>query len=431
MEGGGESEGSGAPSPRWRVLVLCALLFLCSQFYRVSLAVIAPRLQGELDLSAESLGLLSAVFFYAFAAVQIPLGFLLDRVGPRATMTVLSLVGSAGAVRFATAGAVQDAVMGQALLGIGMAGNLMGSMKLITHWFSPREFATLSGILMALGTLGNMLATTPLALLTEQLGWRWSFALIGVLTGLLAVIFFALVRDGPPDPKIRPQSSVQRSSLPRMLGVLLRRRDYWLISAGTFFRYGTLVAIQGLWAGPYLIRVVGLSPVEAGNLLLVLNMGVILGAPVGGWLSDRVLSSRKRVVLMGLAGMAIAELALSQGWGEGRGWVLGAIFFGLGVSSAFGQVMYAHIKGLMPAQMTGTALTGVNLFTMLGGATFLHGMGWVVDRWSASTGSEPQAHGAAFLMAFLGVSLALSLYLCTREVSPRGGNGEEEVRVPR
>jgi sugar phosphate permease len=210
-----------------------------------------------------------------------------------------------------------------------------------------------------------------------------------------------------------------------MLSSLLLQRDYWLISVGTFFRYGTLVAIQGLWAGPYLMQVVGLSPVETGNLLLMLNIGVILGAPLAGWLSDRVVSTRKRVVLLGLAGMAVTELALSQGWSGSNQWILGAFFLGLGISSAFGQVMYAHIKELMPARMTGMALTGVNLFTMLGGAAFLHGMGWVVDAWSTSTGSAAQAHGAAFFMAFLGVALALGLYLFTRETSPTGQSADK------
>ena len=157
---------------RWLVFGLCSSLFMCSQFFRVSGAIIAPQLQRELDLTPEQLGFLGAAFFYAFATAQIPLALYLDRLGARLTMAGLSVVGGLGAVVFAMADTMTGAAMGRLLIGLGMAGNLMGPMKLFTNWFSPREFATMAGLILSLGTLGNMLAATPLALLTDLLGWR-------------------------------------------------------------------------------------------------------------------------------------------------------------------------------------------------------------------------------------------------------------------
>lgn len=403
---------------RWLVFSFASLLFILSQFYRVSNAIIAPDLQQELQLSGQQLGLLSAAFFYAFAAAQIPLGVLIDRIGARWTMTLLTLVGAGGAMLFAAAHSLSVAVAGRALLGIGMAGNLMGSLKLLTHWFSAREFATLSGLMLALGTVGNMLAATPLAYTNVLFGWRWTFTFLGGATLAAALFFFLLVREHPVGRE--PPSTF--FSQPGWFGPLLslfQDRNYWIISMGTFFRYGTFVAIQGLWAGPYLIEGLGLSPVQSGNLVLLLNVGLVLGSPFGGWLSDRVLQSRKKVIGLGLAVMGLAQLGLALGWGEHHWWLLGLLFFVFGVFGSFGIVMYAHIKELMPEEMTGTAMTGINLFTMLGGAAFLQGLGWVVDHWSLSETIPNAEYKSAFLTCAVGAGGAFVAYLFTRDTHPR------------
>jgi sugar phosphate permease len=406
--------GPGAPGRRWAVFNLSASLFVISQFYRVSNAVIASELQHDLALSAESLGFLSAMFFYAFAAAQIPLALFLDRLGSRVTMTVLSLVGAAGAFMFAFSQALTPAVIGRALLGLGMAANLMGSMKLFTQWFSTREFATISGILFALGSLGNMLAATPLAFLAEAVGWRMAFVLIGVLTIVCAAAFFIFVRDTPTPRGAATDREPDAGSISRNLKRLLSRREYWLISIGTFIRYGVFVAIQGLWAGPYLIYGIGLSAVETGNFLLVLNVGFLIGAPVSGWLADRALGSPRIVALLGLAVMGAVMLLLSSGWVDARLWLLGACFFILGFFSSFGFMMLAHIKVVMPTAMAGMAITGVNLFTMLGAALYMQIIGSILDvPGTVDQFSAPNFH-RVFLVAFVSLAFAFFVYLPTR-----------------
>jgi nitrate/nitrite transporter NarK len=333
-------------------------------------------------------------------------------------MAVLSLVGAAGAVVFSTAGGVTGATLGRVLLGVGMAGNLMGTMKLIAQWFSPRQFATLTGLVAGFGTAGNILATTPLALLVAAVGWRLSFLLVAGLTALLAVVFWIVVRDRA-EAHDEPVTG-STSSVGAMARTLLTSRDFWLISVGAFCRYGTFVAIQGLWAGPYLIEVAGLSPVKAANVILLLNVAFVIGSPFGGWLSDRVLSSRKRLALMGLAGTGLAELALGlSGAHPPLAWIVLVLVF-LGVTSSFGQVVYAHVKELMPVRMAGMAMTGVNFFTMFGAATFLHGMGWVLDHASENGQRGIEGYRAAFLAAAVTMAAAFALYLITREAGPRG-----------
>jgi sugar phosphate permease len=405
------------------VLGACAPLFVCSQFYRVANAVVAPALERDLGLGSEALGTLSAAFFYAFAAAQLPLALALDRLGARACMAGLSLVGAAGAAVFAGAEGRAAATVGEVLLGVGMAGNLVGSMKLVGEWFSDREFATVAGAFASLGALGNVLATTPLALLLAAIGWRRAFMATAAVTAVLAMAFLALVRDRPGTART-PATEGGESHALRALGRLASSPDYWLISFGAFCRYGAFVSIQALWAGLYLVEVVGLTPLQAANLILLLNAAFVVGAPLGGWISDRLLSSRKKLVLLALAGTGAAELALAMAGASPPVWLVALMLAALGAVSSFGQVVWPHIRGLVPARMAGMAMSGVNFFNMLGAAAFLHGTGWVLDRWAGPGGARgPDAYRAAFLASAAMVGVALVLYSRARdapvEAAPR------------
>ena len=413
------------PDPRrWRVVALAGTLFVLSQFYRVANAVVAPDLQRDLGLSSEALGGVSAAFFYAFAAAQVPLAVVLDRLGARRIMAALTLAGAGGAAVFSVATGVTGATVGRALLGIGMAGNLMGSLKLVSRWFPPRQFATVAGLILALGTFGNILAATPLVLLVEALGWRRAFVVIAVATAVLAALFWAVVREAPAGAAPPEATHAEATGAPTATGararLLLGSRDYWLISLGAFCRYGTFAAIQGLWVAPWLVDVVGLSPVRAANLIVIMNVGLVVGAPLGGWLSDHVLASRKRLALLGLGGLAAAELALAF-LGRGSGWWTVALVLAvLGVASSFGQVLYAHVKDVMPEGMAGMAMTGVNFFVMLGAAAFLHVMGWILDARSLPGGARTAAgYEAAFLLAGVSTAVAFLAYFLTRDPEPR------------
>uniref|UniRef100_A0A832A030 Lysosomal dipeptide transporter MFSD1 n=1 Tax=Desulfacinum infernum TaxID=35837 RepID=A0A832A030_9BACT len=412
----------------WLVFCLSSLLFVLSQFYRVSNAVIAPRLQEDLALTAEQLGFLSAAFFYAFAGVQIPLGMAIDRFGGRWTMAVLTALGGGGALLFAHAQSFSWAVAGRSLLGVGMAGNLMGTMKLLGNWFPPGRFATLSGLTLSLGTLGNMLAATPLAAADEHMGWRASFVALGWVTMALALLFFLCVQERPQGATPVPISLSRPGSL-RSLGILCRDRNYWIISMATFFRYGSLVAVQGLWIGPYMIQQLGFSPVRAGNFLLALNVGLIVGSPLGGWLSDRVVRSRKKIILLGLAVMALDLFGLSLGWGEKNIWFLSGFLFTFGLFGSFGIVMYAHIKELLPPRMTGTALSGINLFTMLGGAALLQSVGWILDHGGTAAAAGQPDYRTAFFLCAVGVSGALAAYAFSQDSRNEKAHANAKERV--
>jgi MFS family permease len=401
----------------WLIFILCSLHLFISQLYRTTNAVLAPWLVRDLYLDTEGLGLLSAGFFYAFSLTQIPISLFLDKVGAKRLMIGLSFVGMAGAIMFSLAQDLGMGLAGRLLLGVGMACNLMGPLKLLTEWFPPRTFATLSGLLYAVGTLGSIVAATPLVLLVEQFGWRLSFQAIIAVHLLLTLMLFWVVQDRPAEKAVNPPSSaggLRPVSLFGNLGILMRSKDYWIISAGTFVRYGTHAALQTLWAGPLLMEVLQFSPVQAGNILMAMNIGLIVGGPLWGAVSDRVFKTPKWIVAGGLLMLALITSilrALSPGTSA---FVAGATFLAFGLASASGMHVYAHIKALVPKDMAGAAMSGTNFFTMMGPAVFLQGLGIAMQGLYPEASRGPAAFSTALLICVVCQAAIGVLYLFTR-----------------
>ena len=404
-------------SRRWLIFAISSSLFFISQFYRVSNAVIAPMLIQDLSLDTEGLGLISASFFYSFALTQIPISLFLDKIGPRNLMTALSAIGILGAVVFSWADSLALGVTGRVLLGAGMACNLMGTFKLLTLWFSPKKFATLMGVVMAIGTVGNMLATTPLVVLVENIGWRAGFQVIAAINLLLTLVFYVIVCDPSANSSGNqdPGSSLSLHDVFGNIQLLFKQKDYWIISFSTLVRYGVYAAFQALWAGPFLMEVMGYSAITTGNLILLLNFGMILGAPCWGTLSDRLFKTRKGVIIAGLIGIALTIIILTVIPTGIHLSVLALLFFCFGFFNASGLLMYPHIKEMMPLEMAGVAMTGINFFNMIGPAVFLQGLGSLMQALYPDASRGRQAFNAAFIVCSAGLAAATTLYFFTRE----------------
>ncbi len=397
----------------WLIFILCSLHLFISQLYRTTNAVLAPWLLKDLQLDTEGLGLLSAGFFYAFSLTQIPISMFLDKLGAKRLMIGFSFVGMAGAILFSLAQGLGMGLAGRLLLGVGMACNLMGPLKLLTEWFPPSGFATVSGLLYAIGTLGNIVAATPLVLMVEQLGWRMSFQAIIVMHLLLTLALFWVVQDRPLQRSLQAVPAKAVSPFGN-LGILMRSRDYWIISAGTFVRYGTHAALQTLWAGPLLMEALRFSPVQAGNILLALNIGLILGGPLWGAVSDRAFKTPKWVVAGGLLLLALITLGLRALPPGTSGFIAGAVFLSFGIASASGMHVYAHIKALVPKEMAGAAMSGTNFFTMMGPGVFLQGLGIAMQSLYPEASRGPDAFGTALLICVVCQAGIGALYLFTR-----------------
>ena len=406
------------PIKLFLIFLILSFLFILSMFYRVSNAVIAPNLIQDLGLNAETLGILGGAYFYSFALLQIPMGPMLDRIGPRLVITSFPLIGALGAFLFAFGGSFSSVLLGRILIGFGMASILMGSMKVFTIWFPQEKFATLVGIFLSVGTLGNIFATSPLAYLTSTLGWRMIFVLAGVITTLLAfLVFWVLGGEERKDqsffssPPSEPEIGILQS-----LRLVLGSLAFWQLGAVAFFRYGTFIGLQGLWLGPYLIDTKGYSPVQTGNALILLAIGTILGGPIGGRLSDRTVHSRKGIALWGLSLYGLSLFPLIGVLKIQDSFWYGIIFFFIGFFSGFGMVIYSHAKELFPIAISGTVMTWVNFFTMAGAAIFMPAMGRIIELFPRTNNAYPaKAYHFAFLICFLGMAGSVIFYAFSKK----------------
>ncbi len=405
----------------WVVFLLASSNFFLSQFYRATNAVIAPQLLNDLHLDTEGLGLLSAAFFYSFALVQIPITVFLDRIGPKRMMTALSIVGIMGILLFSVAHSLAMGVAGRLLLGVGMACNLMGTLKLLTLLFPPARFATLSGIVFSIGFTGNIAATTPFVLAVNLMGWRVALQVIAGVNLILILVFYFAACDKPYDVTHSPGTTNPqnlRDSLSR-LHELLKKRDFWIISFGTLCSYGIFSAFQVLWAGPYLMEVMGLSPEGAGNIIFFANLALILGSSSWGPLSDRIFKTRKWIIVGGHLFFALITLCMAS-LSPGTSFaVLAVLFFCFGFSRTTGTLMYAQITELVPLSMAGMAMTGINFFTMVGSAVFLQGLGSLMQSVYPHASRGPEAFRMVFFLCS-GFLLSVSvLYVLTKERKDR------------
>ncbi len=395
------------------MFAILSALYLLSQFYRVSNAVIAPDLVRDLGLNAETLGILGGAFFYSFALFQIPMGPMLDRIGPRFVISYSVLLGAFGSFLFATGASFTTALVGRVLIGLGMASVLMGSMKVFVLHFPAERFATLAGIILSIGMLGNILATSPLAYFSSTIGWRVTFFIAAGVTALLAFLSLSILRGsekngGTPSPSPTPRHEI---GVLQSIGMILGSLSFWQIGFLAFFRYGTFVGLQGLWLGPYLIDIRGFTPVQAGNLLILLALGTIIGGPIAGRLSDQISHSRKGVAFWGISLYCVSLLPLAGILKIQNPLWFSIIFFFVGFFNSFGLLVFSHVKDLFPTAISGTAMTFVNFFTMAGGAIFMPALGKVIESFPRTGNSYPsEAYHLSFLICCLGVAASLIFY---------------------
>lgn len=396
------------------IFLLLSLLYILSQFYRVSNAVISPNLINDLKLNSETLGILGGAYFYSFALLQIPMGPMLDRIGPRIILTIFPIIGACGSFLFSLSESFYPALWGRILIGAGMAPVLMGAMKIFILNFPNEKFSTLTGTILSIGTLGNIFAASPLAYISSIVGWRLTFILAGIITILLSILCFFSIED-----KNNIQTSPyygQRIGILQPLRMVLGSIVFWQIGFLAFFRYGTFVGLQGLWLGPYLIYIKGFSPVQAGNLILLLSIGIVVGGPISGRISDHIFKSPKWVAFGGLTLYSVGLLLLLIAGDSKNPIWYGSIFFGMGFFTSFGMLIYSHAKDLFPLSISGTVMTLVNFFTMAGGAIFMPALGKVIESFAqeGSNYSSSEAYYFSFLICLLGMVASLTFYLFSK-----------------
>ena len=389
-----------------------AAIYLVSQFLRNSVGVIAPDLATEIGLSAGEIGLLSSAFFFAFAAAQLPLGVVIDRYGPKRCMLVCAAIAFLGTLQFATATTPAGLITARVLMGLGSSCYLMAPLALYARRFPPERFTVLAGIQLAIGTIGTLFVTAPLAWASATIGWRATFLVVAGLMVACAVWVAVGVREDGKD-RVHPGSAeTARETLNGMLEVVRMRAflPLFLMQAVTYSSY---VLIIGLWGGPFLTHVYGYGLTTRGELLMLPAISHIVGVVVWGH-AQRIVGAYKALVLSGaLATAAALGVLAAAGRLEPVPLVIWLALFGF--LPAYIPVLIGHGRSLLPPHLIGRGMTLLNIGTM--GGTFVVQLvsGALIDLFPAHDGAYPlDAYRLVFALQALGILAACAAYVAVR-----------------
>lgn len=358
-------------NPWQRIFAPFAVGYFLSYLLRNANAIISPELTGELGLTAADLGFLTSAYLFAFGLFQLPLGILLDRYGPRRVEAGLLVICAIGCVLFAAGHAMPQLTFGRALIGLGVSACLMASFKAFSQWFPVERQASLNAAIMAAGGLGALAASSPLGVLLPVLGWRGIFFALAAF----AVVCAGLIFRTPEKPAtLAPETLRQQLA---GLATVFRSAVFWQLAPQTMLIVGGFMALQGLWAVPWLMQVNNLTRGAAAFHLLLMA-----GAQLAGFLCIAFFVQR-----LAQAGLPPARL-LALGMGFGLLAIFGIVLDlaptwllwpSLGLVFSVGNLAYALLTKEFPLQLAGRANTALNLAAFVGAFGIQWLFGVVVD----------------------------------------------------
>jgi predicted MFS family arabinose efflux permease len=387
-----------------RVLLPFAAGYFVSYVFRTINALIADQLVDELGLSPADLGLLTSIYFLMMAVVQLPLGALLDRCGPRRVQSGCLLVTAAGAFLFAIAESLTGLLLARALIGIGVATALMAGLKAVILWFPPERLGVANGVLVMIGALGAVTATAPAQILIDALGWRGLFLLLAAVTVGAAAIIFGVVPERQTTDR-----RVSAAGFTTLRGIFADAR-FWSLAPMSATCIGSSWAIQGLWAAPWLADVDGFDRATVVRHLLVMGLSLSASGIALGTLADRL--RRHGIMTETLFGATVlvfmlAQLAIILRWPIPSyvSWAL------IGMAGAATVLSYAILPGYFAAEASGRANAALNLLhlSVAFGVQWLTGV--VIDQWPDHVGHHPvKAYQTAFAVNLVLQALAFAWF---------------------
>jgi len=377
---------------RWLVYLLITSVYFFVYFHRVSPAVMGHEFAREWSLGGTSLGIMSSLYFYLYAAAQIPAGILADFIGPKKLIIFSASTMALGSFLSYIAPTFTMLAVGRALIGLGAGFTLVSLAKILLYWFRKREFATMLGLNISIGNVGAIFASAPLMALMTLVGWRNAFLYISVVTFALTIMNMRCVKDTPEEMGFPPieqdktniikQTSIQMT-IKNGVHEWFRNHTFPLITIMITISYGTLISFVGLWAGPFLADVYKMSNAEIGNWLLTIAIGMVIGQVSAGYLSDKVFKGRRKILIITGSVFYALNWALFLIITNSQQYLLFLqfLFFTFAIANSIASIStMALIRDLAPEESYGTIMGICNTITFIGGAFFQIITGNILDR---------------------------------------------------
>ena len=350
----------------WIIWLLSALFMFYKYALEVSPSVMTSTLMSTFNISGTSLGNLAASYFYAYLLLQIPAGWLLDKIGPRKITTLAIALCAIGSFIFAQADTLWIAAMGRFITGIGAAFAAVNCLKLIVNWFPLKQFAFMAGLMMTVAMLGAVGGQAPLAAFIDAVDWRQAMQIIGVAGFILAGIFWVVVRDVSPEHKRERHLVSQSISFSNSLKRVLKNSQGWWLSVYSGFAFAPVMIFGGLWGVSFLSEAFDISRNISAQAVSLIFIGFAVGAPFFGWFSDW-LGRRKIVMFWGtlLALITISGVIYTPGLTHTAITLL-LFLFGFAISSFL--LCFTMIREISLPILAATAIGFMNAFDALFGA---------------------------------------------------------------
>lgn len=419
-----EQGNTGFNVARWMIFSILTATYILVYFHRMAPAVAADFLMADFRITGAELGSLSGIYFFVYAAMQIPSGVIADTLGTRTAVVSGNVMAGTGSLIFALAPGFELAYFGRFLVGLGVSVIFVSIMKNNAAWFHEKVFAAMSGVTVLFGNLGSVLAAAPLAVLLDTYAWRTVFLGIGGLSFLLGLLGFLFVRNRPEDLGFAAPGRFASAAKPRIstnwmrnLASVLKTPRIWPSFWLQFGMTGTLYAFMGLWGVPYLKDVHGLSRTDAADYMTLMIVSFALGSFFFGWLSDRM-GRRKPLIVLSLGTFIAVWLYFMYGtWGPGK---MGFLIFGaLGFLGSGFIITFAAAKEVCHPDLSGMAVSIVNCGCFIGTTVLQPLVGYLADSTWQGTMAEgirvysAQDYRGGFLamLAFLVLALIASLLI--------------------
>lgn len=361
----------------WLIWSLGAAFFFAEYFARVDPSVIVPQLMISFHVGAFALGSLSGFFYYPYIAMQLPVGALVDRYGPHRLLAFSALLCGCACMLFSMAHQLWVAELARALMGFTAAFAFVGTLKLATIWFEPRELGLLSGLTQGIGMLGAAVGEGFFTFVVTDIGWRNTLAVIALILVVLGCLIALIVRDRRPTLLNRMVPATSQLRIWDGLMIVFRNPQSWRIAIYAGLIYAPTGAFAEFWGPSFLHRVYGMTEENAAVAISVIFLGLAVGGPLVGWLSDRLGYRRPILVASGVASLILISLILYIPHIPGV--LLFSFLFLYGVANMGVALSYAVAGELNPKPVAGIAIAFTNMCSVLIAAILQPFIGWLLE----------------------------------------------------
>jgi MFS family permease len=401
----------------WIVWGLACVFYFYECLLQVSPSVMSSELMRDFGVTSQTLGILSGIYFYSYAFMQLPGGVMLDYFGPSRLLTIATTICAVSTVAFGLTDSFFMACLARLMIGFGSAFAAVGAMKLASNWFAAEKFALLTGLMVTIGMLGAIGGEAPLALLIDSCGWRESMQIMGFVGIILAVLIFTITRDEPKGTKSKAKSHrVENDHMFSNLLLLVKNRKLWFVATYGGLMYMATPVFCGLWGVPFIMLKMQLPKAAAANYISLVFIGWAIASPLWGIYSNKI-GLRKRGMYIGCSG-AIITSSLFIFADISSHALMQILLLLFGIFSAGFLTAFSVAKELCSKNCVATGLSFMNMMNMLGIALAQPAIGFILDRmWAGEIIDKVRIYPIEayhYALALLPIGMTIALLILPR-----------------